>query len=200
MLFALATAACLAAGPNPVVGRWQGGGFTLTLEASGAGTLSDGPGVPASPITWRSSAKALTITEEGEATTYAMTLKGDAMGLSGGDLDQPVTLRRVEGPQAAVTKAAPPKRGPPLSAKGSCRGACDHYVGCARLGPSEHRGCLAECAASELTPYQLAVFTSLDCQQAIAIVAAASAQAWQQVQGAAAQQQSSTSSECQGCV
>lgn len=200
MVASLTAALLLAAAPaSPLVGRWQGGLFIIVLDANGKGTLSDGPGVPASPITWKATDRSLTITEDGEAVTYALTQSKDSMTISGGDLDGPVTLTRKSGGGATADKNAP-NPGPPLSARGTCQSACTYYLACGGFGPAYKAPCLAECAASGLNGYQLAVFTTLDCREAVAVVAALEIAAWQQVAAAASQQQQKNSSQCNGCV
>jgi len=186
-------AVALAADP-PLAGKWEGGLFIITLEANGTGTMSDGPGVPPEAIKWKATDKTLAITQDGETTTYKLKLGKDQITLSGGDIDEPVTLTRKGAKAAAATKA------PPLSAKGTCEGACNYYLQCGGFGPAYKQPCLAECAGSGLTPYQLAVFQTLDCREAIAVVAAAEIAAWQQQLAAASQQaQKNNSSECNGC-
>lgn len=189
-----------AAPASPLAGTWEGGLFIIVLDANGKGTLSDGPGVPADPIRWKATDKALTITQDGEATTYGLKLSGDTMTLSGGDLDEPVTLKRKGGSAGGGAEAKGPNPGPPRSAKGTCQSACTYYLACGGFGPAYKAPCLAECAASGLSAYELAVFTTLSCREAVALVAAAEIAAWQQVSQAAQQQQKSNSSQCNGCV
>lgn len=192
MICSLALASLVAAAPV-LTGTWEGGLFVVTLEHNGTGTLSDGPGSPAAPIKWKATDKTLTITEDGEATTYALKLGKDSFTLSGGDLDEPVTL-------AKKASAERPNGGPPLSAKGTCQSACTYYLACGGFGPAYKAPCLSECAASGLTPYQLAVFTTLGCREAVALVAAAEITAWQQVAAQAQQQKKNNGSQCSGCV
>ena len=187
----------LAAAPtaDQLAGKWEGGGFVIVLEKSGAGSMSDGPGVPQEPLKWKLKDKKLLVTQEGETEAYAVSLDGDTLSLSGGDLDQPVKLKRAGAATAA--KAEPAKAmGPPTSAHGTCDGACKHYLQCVGAQNEQNKQmCLLECAASGLNPYQLALFIATDCLTAVAIVNAAEQQAWNQVK----QQSSSNNSQCKGC-
>jgi hypothetical protein len=216
-MFALALVATLvSAAPNPLVGRWDNGaGFVLVLDASGAGTMSDGAGVPPERITWKGSGKSLAITQDGETVTYAVSVSKDALHLSGGDLDQPVSFKRA-GSAGAVAQQAPdeqpqqqgqqqprqPKQLPP-NAAANCLQACQFFLTCAaQLGaistanPQVQVACLQECQASGMTPYQLAVFTNLSCQQAVTFVIAAE----QAARGQQQQRQKRQTGACQGCV
>src|SRR6185436_4753823 len=95
----------LAAAPtaDQLVGKWEGGGFVIVLEKSGAGTMSDGPGVPQEPLKWKVKDKKLLVTQEGETEAYGVSLDGDTLSLSGGDLDQPVKLKKGSAAAAATS-------------------------------------------------------------------------------------------------
>lgn len=92
------------AGQNaPLVGTWSGDfagePFQLILNADGTGQM-DGP------IQWQAQGNKLTITEDDGATTYHFALKGSKLTVSGGDLEQPLTLTRVGGSGRAAPPAA----------------------------------------------------------------------------------------------
>lgn len=177
---------------DQLAGRWEGGGFIITFDKGGAGTMSDGPGVPPYGIQWKLKDKKLLVTEDGETESYGISLDGDTLTLSGGDLDAPVKLKKG----AAKAAKAQPTRQPPKSARADCGDACKHYLGCVKNGTQQaQQMCLLECGASGLNEYQLAMFIATDCPTAIAIVDAAEQAAWNQLQ----QQQTSNSSECEGC-
>lgn len=204
-MLALSLALCLTAAPNPLVGRWDNGaGFVLVLAGDGTGTLADSAASPPEAIRWKASANRLAISQDGETVTYALGLDHDVLSLSGGDLDQPVRLRRAGATQA--TTAAPPPTAPrqlPPTASATCPQACQYFLTCAaQLGavstanPQVQLQCLRECQGSGMTPYQLAVFVNLSCQQAVAFVVAAE----QAAQGQQQQRAQRKGGACQGCV
>jgi hypothetical protein len=107
------------AGQNsPLVGTWSGefGGepFQLILNADGTGQM-DGP------IQWEAQGNQLVITEDDGSTEYKFTLKGSKLTVSGGDLEEPLTLTRIgsagkASPPAAKMPQAPPAKAQPGSA------------------------------------------------------------------------------------
>jgi len=213
-MLAVALAVTLSAAPN-LAGRWEGNGFTLVLEGSGAGTISDGPMVPPEAIKWKVQGGNLMITQEGDTIAYAMKLANDTMTLSSVVLDSPITLKRGgKGATAAAPDPATPKgkkgqpapqqpqqaEGPP---PGTCEAACKHYLTCAKLQGEDQMGlCVLNCYASGANPYQLATYLQLDCQRAIMIVVAAQLQALQAAQGGGNRGGSGNNkgSRCAGCV
>src|SRR5262245_50402184 len=115
----------LAAVPSAdqLAGKWEGGGFVVVFEKSGAGSMSDGPGVPLEPLKWKLKDKKLLVTQEGETESYGISLDGETLTLSGGDLDAPVKLKKSGKGATAATAAAAAKPekavGPPTSAHGT---------------------------------------------------------------------------------
>lgn len=211
-MLSLALAVALAAAPN-LAGKWQGGGVTLVLEASGSGTISDGPMVPPEPLRWKVSGSNLLLTQDGDTIPYAMKLAGETMTLTSEVLDGPLTLKRGGGGGGQVAEAPQPtgKKGkqqptgeaPQATFKpGTCETACNHYLACAKLGADQLPACVYNCYASGANSYQLGVYNQLDCQRAVMIVVAAQLQAIQ------AQQQgnrgngggNNKGSRCAGCV
>jgi len=103
------------AGSNTaLVGTWSGefagDPFQLILNADGTGQM-DGP------IQWQVRGKKLVITEDDGSTAYNFALKGSKMTVSGGDLEEPLTLTRIGGagkpasPPVAQAPAGKPSRG-----------------------------------------------------------------------------------------
>jgi len=98
------------AGKNAaLVGTWSGefGGepFQLILNADGTGQM-DGP------IQWEAKGNQLVITEDDGSTEYTFVLKGSRLTVSGGDLEEPLTLIRAAG----AGKASPPVAPAPAAA------------------------------------------------------------------------------------
>jgi hypothetical protein len=205
MMLALAVSLSLAAAPD-VAGRWEGDGFTLVLASNGSGTISDAPGVPPEPLTWKAAKGTLHLTQDGDTIPYAMKLAGGAMTLSSEVLERPVTLRRVgdaKTPRAApaVVNAPPPKA--PARARlqpPSCEGACQHYTSCAQQGADTQQVCVAQCYSTGVTAPQLAAYVQLDCQRAIAVMMAAQLEAQQAAQGGSGSGGQAQDSRCKGCV
>ena len=211
-MLSLTLAVALAAGPN-LVGTWSGSGFTLVLEASGSGTISDGPMVPPEAVKWKVSGSNLMLTQDGDTIPYAMQLAGDSLTLSSVVLDAPITLKRGGGKGApaaapvAAPAAEPVAKGKPAKAEpfkfGTCETACEHYLTCAKLqGADQLNACLYGCVASGANAYQLGVYNQLDCQRAVMIVVAAQLQAIQQAQGGGNRGGGGNAkgSRCAGCV
>jgi hypothetical protein len=213
-MLSLALAVSLAAAPN-LVGTWSGSGFTIVLEAGGAGTISDGPMVPPEPVKWKVSGSNLMLTQDGDTIPYAMQLAGDTLTLSSVVLDAPITLKRGAAGKGAPAAAPAPVEPPPAATKGkpaktpefklgTCETACDHYLSCAKLrGDDQRNVCLYGCVASGANPYQLGVYNQLDCQRAVMIVLAAQLQAIQQAQGGNGNGGgggNGKGSRCAGCV
>lgn len=200
----ITVALLIAAAPPNVVGKWQGDGFVIVLEANGTGAMSDGPGVPLEPFKWKLSGNNLMITQDGETLPWAMKLNGkDSMTLSSEELDAPITVKRggsAKTTEPVATGTVPKENAIPM---GTCESACKHYLGCAKLkGDDQMALCQYNCFASGANPYQLGVYNQLDCKRAIFIVVAAQLQAL-----AAMQQQSggnsggnNKGSRCSGCV
>src|SRR5688572_6436509 len=114
------TAATAFAAPN-LQGTWQAKDgpvvMVLTLDGNGSGTLEG------APFRYTVKGSTLVVDEGGEVNNYAFSLKGNALTLSGGDLDRPMTFQRQGGaPQAAEKGSAPPptpaKAEPPGKARG----------------------------------------------------------------------------------
>lgn len=208
-MLAIALALTLSAAPT-VAGRWEGSGFVLVLDASGSGTMSDGPMVPPEPLTWKVSGTNLMLTQDGDTIPYAMKLGKDTMTLSSVVLEQPLTLRRTgaagKGAPAPEPAAQKGKKGAPKEAEGpppgSCEAACQHYLACAKLqGQDQLNLCVLNCYASGANPYQLATYLQLDCQRAVMIVVAAQLQALQAAQGGGNRGGGNNKgSRCAGCV
>lgn len=196
----------LAAAPD-LSGRWEGGGFTLVLAANGSGTISDGPQVPAEPLTWKLAGNVLAMTQGGDTIAYQVSrLEKDSMTLSSVVLDAPITLRRVgaAGKTAPLTRSQPTGQAPAAPATplepGSCAGACRHYATCAKLGTDAVNLCTVQCFSSGATPMQLETYVRLDCDRAIAVMVAAQLQALQALQQQNQGGQRNTSAQCKGCV
>ena len=210
-MLSLTLSLALAAGPN-LVGTWSGSGFTLVLEASGSGTISDGPMVPPEAVKWKVSGSNLMLTQDGDTIPYAMQLSGDSLTLNSEVLDAPITLKRggSKGAPVAATPApptTPAAKGKPAKTEefkfGTCETACEHYLTCAKLrGADQVNACLYGCVASGANPYQLGVYNQLDCQRAVMIVVAAQLQAIQQAQGGGNRGGGGNAkgSRCAGCV
>ena len=102
------------AGSNTaLVGTWSGDfagePFQLILNADGTGQM-DGP------IQWQVQGNKLVIAEADGTMAYNFVLKGSKMTVSGGDLESPLTLTRIDGsgkaaPPVAQTPAGKPSRG-----------------------------------------------------------------------------------------
>ncbi|MBL8910436.1 MAG: hypothetical protein JNM17_07005 [Archangium sp.] len=204
MLNATVVALLVAAAPN-LVGKWQGDGFVIVLEANGTGTMSDGPGVPPEPLKWKVSGNNLLITQDGETVPWAMKLNGkDSMTLSGEDLDEPITVKRGgANAKTEVAAVAPQQPNPNAMPMGTCESACKHYLGCAKLkGDDQMALCQYNCFASGANPYQLGVYNQLDCKRAISIVVAAQLQALAAMSQAnnAGSSGGNKGSRCNGCV
>jgi hypothetical protein len=82
----------------PGTWEWRGEGFVLTLAVDPDGTGK----LDAAPIRWSVRGETLAIVEDGETIEYRFSLAGDALTLSGGDLDAPALFQR---------KGAAPPRG-----------------------------------------------------------------------------------------
>ncbi len=211
-MLALSLALLTAAAPN-LPGRWEGNGITLVLEASGAGTISDGPMVPPEPLKWKLAGNALMITQDGDTIAYTMSAVGkDSMTLASVVLDAPITLKRsgakgataAPTEPAAVTPKGKPAEAAPQFVPGTCESACKHYLSCAKLqGQQNTNTCLLGCYASGANAYQLGVYNLLDCQRAVMIIVAAQLQAIQQAQGGNTNRGgggNQKGSRCAGCV
>ncbi len=90
-----------AAGPAPVgpIGSWEArnerGALGFTFQPDGGGAMN---GIP---IQWSYHDGALSIAMQGHPVSYRASFTAETMQLSGGDLQQEVTLRRIAGPSAA---------------------------------------------------------------------------------------------------
>jgi hypothetical protein len=118
LIVAMWSAPAWAAKNSALVGTWSGefGGepFQLILNADGTGQM-DGP------IRWEAQGDQLVITEDDGATEYQFVLKGSKLTVSGGDLEEPLTLTRTGGagkasPPAAKMPQAPAAKAQPGSA------------------------------------------------------------------------------------
>lgn len=184
-----ATALGQASGPTreKLSGKWEGDGFVLVLDGSGSGTISDAPGFPGDPMTWKVKGHKLYLTIDGETVGYAIKLDGDTLRASGGDLDQPVTLKRTGG--GGRSAGDKPKGG-------TCEGACRHILTCAKSNtPPQLQQCVAQCSSGSPEPNALAQITNADCKTALRVLASAA--------GGRAQGGSSPGAgrkECEGCV
>ncbi len=78
-----------------ITGTWLNSDFgyqmKLVLHADGTGEF-DGEA-----IRYKSDSKQLTITQAGQSTTYTFTLNGNALTLSGGDIDGSINFSRTSG-------------------------------------------------------------------------------------------------------
>jgi hypothetical protein len=86
-----------------IYGRWSNSEFghemVLQLNQDGSGELE------AEPIKFvLQTGNKLVITQEGERNTYSYVLSGDALTVSGGDLDQPITFKRGGASGQAATQ------------------------------------------------------------------------------------------------
>ncbi len=90
----------LAHADNEIVGTWEakdeGATIVLELRADGKGMM-DGDA-----ITWRLQGTRLEVVIDGETIQYAFRLDGDALEVSGGDLDQPMRFARKGGPKKGL--------------------------------------------------------------------------------------------------
>ena len=105
--------------PFTLAGAWRGGGFVIVLQNDGSGTLQDSPQSPAEPMRWKAAAGKLTITQAGQSVAYDYRVQSGALKLSGGDLDQPVSLTRA----ASSADPAPADLAPTDPAQPSARSA-----------------------------------------------------------------------------
>jgi hypothetical protein len=113
LIVAMWSAPAWAAKNSALVGTWSGefGGepFQLILNADGTGQM-DGP------IRWEAQGNQLVITEDDGATEYQFVLTGSKLTVSGGDLEQPLTLTRAGG----AGKSSPPvAQAPAAASRGS---------------------------------------------------------------------------------
>ncbi len=198
MLTSIALALVLSGAPKSdpkLVGTWLAGTAPFaTFNANGTGQMDDGA------IKWTADGHTLSVTDdEGTTDRVSYQLSGDSLTVSMGGV--PMTLTRAGkgaagGPKgklaAKLAKADPAGEAP--AAPGTCLAACAHFATCAGQ-PDAAGPCLVNCQAKNPDPQQLAVYTTLDCQQAIAVVA----QQLQQAQGGARRARN-TSSQCAGCV
>ena len=85
-------------------GTWVNNSFgyemVLKLNTNGTGEF-DGE-----PITFKSENNQLSITEHGETNTYSYIIQGNSLTVSGGDLDNPITLTKKDGEGNASTSSA----------------------------------------------------------------------------------------------
>lgn len=204
------TSVLLASAPgiksNDLVGMWEGDGFKVRFDASGKGGLSDGPYVPLEPISWKVKGNKLLLTQDGETVGYKLSLKGNVLTVSGGDLDETIRLKKTGAGKAAKKSSddgddeeaapAPAKTKTAKGAKGTCDGACKRYLGCVGAsGRDAKNACMAECKGAGHTPETLAAFTASDCATVIAITHGGG-------QGGGSQPAANKPSkkECEGCV
>lgn len=93
-----------ASGSSSIAGAWtiqaQNGLLTLDLKADGSGAFNG------TPLAWQYSQKILIISINGQTVRYNVSLAGNALTLSGGDLPQGATFRRG-GSGSSQTMAAP---------------------------------------------------------------------------------------------
>lgn len=207
LLWLLPACGLAAAGDPRLHGTWSASSplpFTLTLAADGSGSISDGQGVPAEPLRWRAAGGQLVLEQDGEDLAYDLQLTGDTLRLSGGDFDEPLTLRRqgaaarsggVSNVGTRPSPPAPTRRAPGAQAAGSCAGACRHIVQCAGGTASDGARCLADCQATGYQPAFLAYVEQSDCPTTLAIVQALSGGGQQGAAGVP-----NRSAECDGCV
>jgi hypothetical protein len=184
-----------------LAGTWSGGGLVLVLNADGTGTLQDGEYAPKEPLRWRASGTKLTLIEDGEEIAFAFRLEGATLHLSGGDLDEPVALKRAGAAGTGTTAAAPPSRSAAPKA-GDCKTTCRHYLKCAgQPGPAEQEECVQACTLAGYDGEFLGWFQSLACPAALAVVAVLDAQqrGFEEPAGGQAAQGGQQSSECEGC-
>ncbi|MFN7135576.1 MAG: hypothetical protein ACK4N5_26125, partial [Myxococcales bacterium] len=190
--------------PEQLVGTWEGGGFRIVLEKSGTGSVSDGEGVGDEPIQWKLKGSKLALTQDGETVAYGVSLKGETMTLSGGDLAQTVTLQRRGAATARRPKGAPADAegadattAPVAAGKGTCEGVCRKVASCTGVSdPQSTRACLAECRGYGLAPQTMAQFVALDCAAALAVLQ----QGQQQGGGGRGGNPGAGRKECEGCV
>jgi hypothetical protein len=161
--------------PFSLNGTWSGGGFVIVLQAGGNGTIQDSPQSPAEPMRWKAAAGKLTLTQDGEPVAYDYRVQGGALKLSGGDLDQPVSLTRgAQPPAAAAGRTAPDAKPAPAAAApkpGDCAHACLHYLVCSGQATYENQAeCVAECRTVGYEAPFLGWFESTDCPTAIAVI------------------------------
>lgn len=97
-LLVLATSTAAWAQTDPgLAGTWEykepvsGFVLRLVLHADGTGTMDD------EPIRWSTQAQTLSVVSEGETIRYQFQRQGDALTVSGGDLDAPTVFQRSGG-------------------------------------------------------------------------------------------------------
>ena len=143
----------------------------------------------------------LTSEEAVEDLAYDLQIAGDTLRLSGGDFDEPLTLRRQRaagrsgGISNTITPSSPPAPARRAPAAGSCAGACGHIVQCAGGTAVDGARCLADCRATGYQPAFLAYVEQSDCPTTLAIVQALSGGGQQGAAGVP-----NRSAECDGCV
>jgi len=198
-----------AATPAGLPGEWATNSpafFELKLNPDGGGSLAEVAGLPGDPIHYRVAGAQLLLEQDGEWVPFDFSLSGDVLRLSGGDLDEPLSLRRRgrgAGPNSAgngirAGKAGAPSGGtPPARTRaGDCSRTCQHIVACAQAGAADAARCLNDCRNASYAPEFLLMVEQADCLTTLAIVQALSGgQATEGGEGLP-----SRSADCNGCV
>jgi hypothetical protein len=204
----LVSVLALAAGAAELAGKWSGDGFVLELRADGGGTIADSAFSPPEPMRWKVQGAELVLTQDDEPVRYGFRLQGQSLRLTGGDLDEPVTLTRSGAAPAAKTETKgkkPAGEKPAQAARaGSCEAACRHFLKCANaVDPQLQTACVVSCAVQGYDAAFLGWFQGLDCPSAVAVIALLDAQSRGLQQGGGGQaggQGGGRSKDCEGCV
>ena len=100
----------------PLAGTWKAetpdGPRTVVIRPDSSASYGD------ETVRWRTMADSIHIAFGDEWMVYGYALRGNKLTLSGGDLDDPITLRRV-GPPSVRPDSVPVPPAPPANRRGS---------------------------------------------------------------------------------
>ena len=100
----------------PLAGTWKAetpdGPRTIVIRADSSASYGD------ETVRWRAAGDSIHIAFGDEWMVYGYILKGTRLTLSGGDLDEPITLRRA-GPPSARPDSIPVPPAPPATKRGN---------------------------------------------------------------------------------